>query len=66
LKIILKSESKKIVNMKKIYEIPQIKLIKLDNEISLVLSSDPPIGPGETMNQVPEYFNNNPYPTPLG
>ncbi len=52
--------------MKKIYEIPQIKLIKLDNEISLVLSSDPPIGPGETMNQVPEYFNNNPYPTPLG
>jgi len=36
--------------------------VKLDNEISLILESDPPIGPFETKN-APEYFNNDPFKT---
>ena len=47
---------------KRVYSTPAIELISLDNEISLILASDPPIGPGEVKNNsVPEYFNNNPY-----
>jgi hypothetical protein len=45
------------------YMSPDIQQIKLDNEISLVLSSleDAPFGPGELLghNQAPEYFNQN-------
>ena len=52
----------KQVITKRVYNTPAIKLIILDNEISLILASDPPIGPGETKNNsVPEYFNNDPY-----
>ena len=50
--------------MKKIYSVPVIEMIKLDNEISLVLASGdaPPFGPDEVKNNVvPGYFNNNPY-----
>jgi len=37
---------------------PQLEQVKLDNEISLVLASDPPIGPGwETLSS---YINNDP------
>jgi hypothetical protein len=43
------------------YITPQIKLIELDNEISLALESTPPEGPEESRNFVPEYFNNNPF-----
>jgi len=39
-----------------------IEHVKLDNEISLILESDPPIGPFETKN-APEYFNNDPFKT---
>ncbi len=47
---------------KRVYNTPAIELISLDNEISLILGSSPPIGPGETNNNsVPEYFNNDPY-----
>ena len=47
---------------KKTYSIPQIEQIKLDNEVSLALESDPPTGPGEgAYNKVPEYFNNDPF-----
>ena len=47
---------------KRIYILPQIEQIKLDNEISLVLESDPPAGPGESNNlNAPEYFNNDPF-----
>ena len=46
----------------KVYQTPCIEMIHLDNEIALVLASDPPIGPGETKNNVaPDYFNNDPY-----
>jgi len=46
---------------KRSYIVPTIVQIKLDNEISLALESTPPLGPGETMNSIPEYFNNDPF-----
>jgi hypothetical protein len=39
-----------------IYIAPAIKLIKLDNSISLALESSPPEGPGETFNNVQSPF----------
>ena len=45
----------------KTYSVPEIKCIELDNEISLQLESDAPIGPGESFSNVPEYFNSNPF-----
>lgn len=44
---------------KQTYIAPEVTIIELDNEISLVLASDPPIGPGEVMNQTPDFFNSN-------
>jgi len=45
-----------------VYIVPNIERIKLDNEISLALESDPAIGPGEEVyNKAPEFFNNNPF-----
>jgi hypothetical protein len=45
-----------------VYIVPNIERIKLDNEISLALESDPAIGPGEEVyNKVPEFFNHNPF-----
>lgn len=55
-----------MIVMKKIYETPQIELIKLDHEISLALESSPPEGPEENAYLAPEYFNNKPYQTPIG
>jgi hypothetical protein len=41
---------------------PVIEQIILDHEISLTLdSTEPPAGPGESMNKAPEYFNNDPF-----
>lgn len=49
--------------IKSTYQTPQIAEVRLDNEISLVLLSNPPLGPEESNNQqVPEFFNNNPAP----
>ncbi len=49
---------------KKVYTIPAVDIIKLDNEISLTLDSTPPTdAPGETQNQMPDSFNTNPYNT---
>ncbi len=46
----------------RVYQTPSIDNIILDNEISLILASDPPIGPGEVKNNVaPDYFNNDPF-----
>jgi hypothetical protein len=53
---------KTINNSKRIYVAPMIEHVKLDNEISLILESDPPIGPFEAKN-APEYFNNDPFKT---
>lgn len=33
--------------MKKTYQTPKIEIVILDNEISLVLATNPPAGPGE-------------------
>jgi hypothetical protein len=54
---------------KKKYESPRIEIISLDNEISLALASEPPVGPGEpgfVRSLAPEYFNNNPFHTNMG
>ncbi len=54
---------KNINNNKKrrAYEQPLIMSIHLDNEISLWLASDPPIGPGETKVISPEFANSDPF-----
>jgi hypothetical protein len=51
---------------KRIYKNPAIKLIKLDNEISLALQSEPPLGPGEGTLLAPEYMNNDPFKINMG
>lgn len=48
---------------KEIYTAPEIKKIKLDNEISLALESAPPLGPGEGASLAPEYMKNDPFMT---
>jgi len=48
-------------NNKLEYVQPIIKHIQIDNEISLVLESIPPEGPGESSLVYPESFNNDPY-----
>jgi hypothetical protein len=51
---------------KSIYSTPQIELIKLDNEISLVLYSTPPVIPGEEISSTPEYFNSDSFKSCFG
>jgi hypothetical protein len=41
---------------KKKYNVPQIEIITLDNEIAMVLQTTPPAGPGES---TPENNNKN-------
>jgi hypothetical protein len=53
------------VNTKRYYLTPTIELVKLDNEISLILESSPPKGPTEVKN-TPEYFNNDPFKSNMG
>ena len=43
--------------IKSTYQTPQISEVRLDNEISLVLYSLPPLGPEE--GKAPEYFEPN-------
>jgi hypothetical protein len=51
----------------KIYESPQIEMIILDHEISLVLNSDPPFGPDEgPYSQAPDYLSHDPFDTTIG
>jgi len=57
--------NEKIVNelmkTKKKYIAPRIEWIPLDSTITLALESNPPAGPGEIVQNAPEYFNNQPY-----
>ena len=55
--------SSKIENSeKRVYIIPTIECVKLDNEIALALqSAAPPSGPGETGSLAPDYFKSDPY-----
>jgi len=46
---------------KRSYSSPQIKEIKLDNEISLALQSDTAPGDPEASFKAPEYLNNDPF-----
>lgn len=41
---------------KKKYITPRIEWIPLDNEISLALESNPPAGPGESLNSIQNPF----------
>ncbi len=50
-----------IQTIKSEYIIPTIEIIRLDNEISLELESDPPIPGSETHRIAPEHFSNEPY-----
>jgi hypothetical protein len=51
---------------KQIYSTPLVVRVKLDNEISLALQSDPPILPGESISKVQECFNNDMFKTTIG
>ena len=56
-------------NQKLAYSTPELRSIKLDNEISLQLqSATPPDGPGESGVGYlsPEFIQNNPFKTNLG
>lgn len=44
---------------KKTYQTPEIKLIPLDKEISMILQSAPPFGPDEMSMQSPDFFKND-------
>jgi hypothetical protein len=49
------------------YIAPSVNRISLDNEISLALESEPPVGPGGTESQLmaPDYFNTDPFKSNL-
>jgi len=51
---------------KKTYSPPQIERIQLDNEISLALESNFPMGEPGGFSKAHEYFNNDPFKTNLG
>lgn len=48
-------------SQKKLYIIPAILCIKLDNQISLALESVPPVPPGEELSKSSEYFSSSPF-----
>lgn len=49
------------MSVKQLYSKPEIVCIELDNEISLSLQSDPPIGPDEGLGiNISELFTNIP------
>lgn len=50
----------KTTTEKRTYNIPKLELVKLDNDISLILESEPPTGPNEAFAS-PQYFNNDPF-----
>jgi len=52
---------KTLYKAKRVYVTPVMEQVKLDNEISLVLESDPPTGPNQGSLMAPEHFNNDPF-----
>jgi len=61
----MKMQNKKI--LKRSYNPPKIEQVKLDNEISMVLESTPPTGPGDETSLLGfGYYNNDPYKINLG
>ena len=59
-------ETTEKTTVKRIYNSPEIVYIELDNEISLSLESNPPLGPGETGSLMPGCLNNDPFKNNLG
>ena len=55
-----------LANNKKEYFAPKIVNVVLDNEISLALESEPPIGPGESQLLTPEFLKQDPFKNQLG
>lgn len=53
-------KTKEKISERRIYYRPEIVCVELDNEISLALESTPPVGPEESYNYSPEYFNIDP------
>lgn len=51
---------------KKKYKAPQVELILIDNEITLILQSTPPAGPDEIGQNASGHFNNDPFKTDIG
>jgi hypothetical protein len=64
----MKEKMKTIINHteKHIYLQPQIECVKLDNEISQILQSEPPSGPNQVSRTTPVNYNNNPFKTDIG
>jgi len=50
---------------RRVYSQPEITHVKLDNEISLALESNPATGPDEVMNKTPDFFNSDPFKSTL-
>ena len=50
-----------LMSEKRSYSSPQLKEIKLDNQISLTLDSNTAPDDPEALLKVPEYFNNDPF-----
>ena len=61
IQVILSSSSIDPKYMKRKYSVPNIHEIKLDNEISLQLASDPPSYEGLNAGKIPECFIQNPF-----
>jgi hypothetical protein len=47
--------------MKKIYIAPELEIVILDNEISLVLATNPPAGPGENNQENKDLNSESPW-----
>ena len=54
------------IQEKRIYLKPRINQVLLDNEISLILESTPPVGPSEGYNKTPEFMRIDPLKSNLG
>ena len=55
----MKSNEKKEVQSKRTYARPQIECIKIDHEITMIMMTDPPGDPEDSVQ--PDYFNLNPF-----
>jgi hypothetical protein len=49
------------INDKRPYESPELEIVMLDNEISLVLATNPPGGPGESTPENKDQYNESPW-----
>lgn len=54
------------ITLKRSYSTPLVECVKLDNEISLQLQSDAPVGPDENISKASGCFNNDPFKTKIG